>query len=147
VKERADHEICLLRLDLPVILPVRSSADLRPLIVCTISSVISWRASQFSRNAIGCDDGRMKTENALASLALSASNSYRLFPPSRSTTIRKAEDDFPDCWHETTESMWYDDVLPLSKTALAPLFVVGMIYTHTHIHKVKVYKKRGKWRK
>jgi len=64
--------------------------------------------------------------NALASLALSASNSYRLFPPSRSTTIRKAEDDLPD-WHETTESMWYDDVLPLSKTALAALFVVGMI--------------------
>jgi hypothetical protein len=28
--------------------------------------------------------------------------------------------------------IWYDDVLPLSKTALAPLFVVGMIYTHTH---------------
>ena len=66
--------------------------------------------------------------NALASLALSASNSYRLFPPSRCTTIRKAdEDDLPD-WHETTLLMWYDDVLPLSKTALAALFVVGMIY-------------------
>ena len=26
-----------------MILPVRSNADLRPLIVCTISSVISWR--------------------------------------------------------------------------------------------------------
>jgi hypothetical protein len=38
-KERTDHEICLLRRDLPVILPVRSNADLRPLIVCTISSV------------------------------------------------------------------------------------------------------------
>ncbi len=36
----ADHEICLLRRDLPVTLPVRSNADLRPLIVCTISSVI-----------------------------------------------------------------------------------------------------------
>lgn len=34
-----DHEICLLRRDLPVILPVRSNADLRPLTVCTISSV------------------------------------------------------------------------------------------------------------
>jgi hypothetical protein len=42
--------------------------------------------------------------------------------------MRRAEDDLPD-WHETTELMWYDDVLPLSKTALAPLFVVGMIYT------------------
>lgn len=66
--------------------------------------------------------------NVLASLALSASNSYRLFPPSRCTTIRNAdEDDLPD-WHETTLLMWYDDVLPLSKTALAALFVVGMIY-------------------
>lgn len=44
--------------------------------------------------------------------------------------MRKAEDDLPDCWHETRESMWYEDVLPLSKTALAALFVVGMIYTH-----------------
>lgn len=69
--------------------------------------------------------------DALASLALSASNSYRLFPPTRCTTMRRAEDDLPD-WHETTELIWYDDVLPLSKTALAPLFVVGMIYTHTH---------------
>jgi hypothetical protein len=42
--------------------------------------------------------------------------------------MRRAEDDLPD-WHETTELMWYDDVLPLSKTALAALFVVGMIYT------------------
>ena len=68
--------------------------------------------------------------DALASLALSASNSYRLFPPTRWTTMRRAEDDLPD-WHETTELIWYDDVLPLSKTALAPLFVVGMIYTYT----------------
>ena len=45
--------------------------------------------------------------------------------------MRKAEDDLPD-WHETTESIWNDDVLPLSKTALAPLFVVGIIYTRTH---------------
>ena len=45
--------------------------------------------------------------------------------------MRRAEDDLPD-WHETTELIWYDDVLPLSKTALAPLFVVGMIYTRTH---------------
>lgn len=45
--------------------------------------------------------------------------------------MRSAEDDLPD-WHETTELMWYDEVLPLSKTALAALFVVGMIYTHTH---------------
>jgi hypothetical protein len=37
---RGHHEICLLRRDLPVMLPVRSSADLRPLIVCTISSVM-----------------------------------------------------------------------------------------------------------
>jgi hypothetical protein len=28
--------------------------------------------------------------------------------------------------------MWYDDVLPLSKTTLAALFVVGMIYIHTY---------------
>ena len=68
--------------------------------------------------------------DALASLALSASNSYRLFPPTRCTTMRRAEDDLPD-WHETTELIWYDDVLPLSKTALAPLFVVGMICTYT----------------
>ena len=46
VKERADHEICLLRRDLPVILPVRSNADLRPLIVCTISSVNTVQCSQ-----------------------------------------------------------------------------------------------------
>ena len=45
-----DHDICLLRRDLPVILPVRSNADLRPLIVCTISSVKSRRA--VSRSAI-----------------------------------------------------------------------------------------------
>ena len=44
--------------------------------------------------------------------------------------MRRAEDDLPD-WHETTELIWYDDVLPLSKTALAPLFVVGMICTYT----------------
>lgn len=125
-----DHEICLLRRAFPVILPLRSNADLRPLIVCTISSVICRAYSQpVNRNAIDLIDER-KDENALASLALSASNSYRLFPPSRSTTMRKAEDDLPDCWHETTESMWYDDVLPLSKTALAALFVVGMIYAH-----------------
>jgi hypothetical protein len=67
--------------------------------------------------------------NVLASFALSASNSYRLLPPSRCTTIRNAEDDdFPD-WHETRLLMWYDDVLALSKT-LAVLFVVGMIYIY-----------------
>ena len=65
--------------------------------------------------------------NALACLALSASNSYRLLRPSRCTTMRNAEeDDLPVC-HETTLFMWYDDVLPLSKTALAALFAVGMI--------------------
>lgn len=54
--------------------------------------------------------------------------------------MRKAEDDLPD-WHEMTESMWYDDVLPLSKTTLAALFVVGMIYTHTRTKSL-----REKWR-
>jgi hypothetical protein len=47
----------------------------------------------------------------------------------------------PD-WHETTESMWYDDVLPLSKTALAPLFVAGMIYTRTHTTRTRTQSKR-----
>jgi hypothetical protein len=137
MKERVDQLICLLRRDLPVILPVRSNADLRPLIVCTISSV-QYRAVQSVMMQCG---GDKVLRNALAILALSASNSYRLFPPSRSTTIRKAEDDLPD-WHETTESMWYDDVLPLSKTALAPLFVAGMIYTRTHTTRTRTQSKR-----
>jgi hypothetical protein len=48
-------------------------------------------------------------QNALASFGFSASNSYRLFLPSREmrcTTMRNAaEDDLPD-WHETTLLMW-----------------------------------------
>ncbi len=53
--------------------------------------------------------------------------------------MRKAEDDLPD-WHDMTESIWYDDVLPLSKTALAALFVVGMIYIYREVVRGK---KRG----
>jgi hypothetical protein len=81
------------------------------------------------------------TKHALATLGLSASNSYRLFPPSRETrwTMMRnaAEDDLP-FWHETTLLMWYDDVLPLSKTALAALFAVGIICTTTKEPKVLV---------
>ena len=53
--------------------------------------------------------------------------------------MRRAEDDLPD-WHETTELMWYDEVLPLSKTALAALFVVGMIYNAQKVQRENAWK-------
>lgn len=121
--ERADHG-GLPRRVLLLILSERSNTDLRPLMVCTISSTV--RIHIYKARA----DGWMNEQDALASLAFSASNSYRLFPPSRETrctTMRNAAEDVLPVWHETTLLMWYDDVLPLSKTALAPLFVVGMI--------------------
>ena len=46
---------CLLRRDLPEILPVRSNADLRPLIVCTISSV-NQSGSQVNDTDMSIDD-------------------------------------------------------------------------------------------
>jgi hypothetical protein len=39
----------------------------------------------------------------------------------------KVDEDFVDCWHPAMLLMWYDNVLTLSKTALA-LLATGMIW-------------------
>ena len=36
------------------------------------------------------------------------------------------EDNWPD-WHEMMLLMWYNDILPLSRTTLAALFIIGMV--------------------
>jgi hypothetical protein len=149
-QKRADHGVCLNRRALLEILSDRSNADLRPLIVCTISSAHAYIDRYWTSFLDTATNERANEheQDVLASFGLSASNSYRLFPPSRETrctTMRNAaEDDLPD-WHETTLLMWYDDVLPLSKTTLAALLVVGMICTPPHLttaevqDKVRVY--------